>query len=76
MPRSGESAGALLVATLATPLSPALMRAETQLPTPSAPIRAMPLSSPAGLAAVTMKPKKTLPSGSTVIGVLMKTLAS
>ena len=53
-----------------------MMRAETQLPTPSAPIRAMPLSRPAGLAAVTMKPKKTLPSGSTVIGVLMKTLAS
>jgi len=58
------------------PESLATTRAETQVPTPSAPIRAMPLSSPAGLAAVTMKPKKTLPSESTVIGVLMKTLAS
>jgi hypothetical protein len=46
VPRSGESAGALLVCTLATPLSLALKRAETQLPTPSAPIRAMPLLEP------------------------------
>ena len=44
------------------------------MPLPSASMRAMPLTSPAGLAAVTTKPKKTLPCASIVIGVLMKTL--
>ena len=76
MPRSGESAGALFIATLTMVLSPATADAATQLPTPSAPMRASPLTSPAGLAPVTMKPKNTLPCASTVIGVLMNTLAS
>jgi hypothetical protein len=64
------------MATLSMPASPAATAAETQPLDPSAPMRAMPLTSPAGFAPRTMKPKKTLPAGSTVSGVLMKTLAS
>jgi hypothetical protein len=56
--------------------SPATPAAGVQMPTPLASTRAMPLTRPAAFAAVTMKPKKALPCGSTVIGVLMKTPAS
>ena len=73
---SGESAGALFIATLAIAGSPAAVAAGVQLPLPLASTRAMPLTSPAGFAPVTMKPKKTLPCASMVSGVLMKTLAS
>ena len=73
---SGDSAGALFIATLAIGGIAGGVAADVQLPTPLASTRAMPLTSPAGFAPVTMKPKNTLPCASTVSGVLMKTLAS
>jgi hypothetical protein len=74
---SGESAGALFIATFAIAGSPPEMTfADAQVPTPFASTRAMPLTSPSGFAAVTTKPKYAFPSASTVTGVLTKTLAS
>ena len=56
-------------------LSPLALVALIQLPTPSAPMRAMPLVKPAGLA-LAAKPKNRLPALSAVTGVVMKTAAS
>ena len=76
MVASSESAGAQFIATFSIAASPASAAAHAQLPAPFAPMRAMPLARPAGFAPPTMNPKKTLPVASTVIGVLMNTVAS